>query len=72
MIMDGFLSVWLGQESHAEGPKVGPKEDVEGVEGVCASVGMLHIFRSTILTIRRKFHSTVIAITTIANLFIVL
>ena len=70
--MDGHLSVWLGQEGHTECSKVGPEQEVERVEGVCASCGMLHIFWSTKLPLRREFHSTVIAITTITNFKIVL
>ena len=70
--MDGCLGLWLGQEGHAEGSKIGPEKEVEGMEGVRPSCGMLHVFLPTILTISRKLHSTVIAITTMANFKIIL
>ena len=41
--MNGCLSLWLGQECHAEGPKVGPEQEVEGVDGVRPSCSMLHV-----------------------------
>ena len=41
--MNGCFSLWLRQECHAEGPKVGPEQEVKGVDGVRPSCSMLHV-----------------------------
>ena len=58
--MNGCLSLWLGQESHTEGPKVSPEQEVEGVEGVCPPCSMLYVVLATKLSVRGKLHPTVI------------
>ena len=58
--MNGCLSLWLGQECHAEGPKVGPEQEVKGVDGVRPSCGMLQIVLVAKQPLRRELHSTVI------------
>ena len=58
--MDACLSLWLGQEGHAECPKIGPEQEVEGVEGVRPSCSMLHIVLAPKLSLRCKLHPTVI------------
>ena len=58
--MELLISIGLCEESHTEGPKVGPQEEVEGVEGVGAPACMLQVVLTTKLTIRRQLHSTVV------------
>ena len=58
--MDGPVCIWLCEEGHAECPKVGPQEEVEGVEGIGASSGMLHVVLPPKLSLRCQFHTTVI------------
>lgn len=70
--MDGCLSFWLGQQCHAESPKVGPEQKVEGVKGVCAPCGMLHEVLLAKLSFGRELHSTVIVGTIKVDLGIVL
>ena len=70
--MDGCLSLWLGQESHAECPKIGPQQEVEGVESVCASSGMLHIVLAAKQSLRRELYSTVVEKTIRSDFAIVL
>ena len=41
--MNACFSLWLGQKGNAEGSKIGPEQEIEGVQGVCAPGGMLHI-----------------------------
>ena len=38
--MDLGISIWQSEERHGKGSKVGPEEEVEGVESVCASSSM--------------------------------
>ena len=70
--MNGCLSLWLGQKSHAESPKVGPEKEVEGVKGVCAPCGMFHVVLPTKLSLRGELHTTVIEKTIWVDLGIVL
>ena len=70
--MNGCLSLWLGQESHTECPKIGPQQEVEGVEGVCASSRMLHIFLPAKQSLRRELYSTVVEKTIRSDFGIVL
>ena len=70
--VNGCLSLWLGQECHTEGPKVGPEQEVERVEGVRPSCGMLHILFPTKQPFRGELYSTVIGKSLRVDLGIVL
>ena len=41
--MDLSISIWQCEERHGEGSKVGPEDEVEGVESVCASSSMFEV-----------------------------
>ena len=50
--MELLLSIRLCEETNTEGPKVGPQEEVERVEGVSAPACMLQVVLTTKLAIR--------------------
>ena len=52
VVMDTLVRVWLGEQGHTEGTEVGPEEEVERMEGVCASAGMLDVVLSAKLSLR--------------------
>ena len=58
--MNLFLAHGLGEQGHAESSKVGPEEQVKGMEGVGATGGMFDVIWTSVLTISCKLHTTVI------------
>ena len=58
--VDLGLSVWLSEEGHAEGGKVGPQDEVERVEVVGPSPGVLHVVLPAKLALGGQLHPTVI------------
>ena len=58
--MDLGVSIRLSQESHAEGTKVRPEKEIEGMEGVCASASVLIVVLTTNLSFSCELHTTVI------------
>ena len=58
--MELLVSTRLGKECHTEGPKVGPQEEIEGVQGVGAPACMLQVVLATKETIWGQLYSTVI------------
>ena len=45
--MELLVSIGLCEEGDTEGPKVGPQEEIEGVEGVGAPACMLQVVLTT-------------------------
>ncbi len=60
MTVDTLVGVRLSQQGHAEAAEVGPQEEVEGVQGVRASAGMLLVVLPAKLALRGELHATVI------------
>ena len=54
------IGIWLSEQSNAKGAEVGPEEEIEGVECVCAPTGVLHVVLTTELPIRGELYTTVI------------
>ena len=58
--MELLVGIGLGKECHTEGPKVGPQEEIEGVQGVGAPACMLQVVLATKLAIWGQLYTTVI------------
>ena len=58
--MELLVGIGLGKECYTEGPKVGPQEEIEGVQGVGAPACMLQVVLATKLAIWGQLYTTVI------------
>ena len=70
--MELLVGIGLGKECHTECPKVGPQEEIKGVQGVGAPACMLQIVLATKLAIWGQLYSTVIVEAIGADLGVIL
>jgi len=66
------LGIRLSDKGHAKGSKVGPEEEVEGVEAKSAPGGMLNVAMVAVQSILCKLHPLVIELVPRTHLGVIL